>query len=183
MSLFVLILTSCLLPCCAQSGSKKWDWQSFDFSDAGIRVELPCEPSRSSKIFQETPKLARRFEFKCEIGKFQFSISLAEHFGDFDTLKAEENINLIEKMLRQGIGGNAEFTSEGISISGFTGRRWSAKNETRLARHLHIENKRGSYGLQIVAQKRNARSLEPTDAEFDEVAKRLFDSFQINDSK
>src|SRR5688500_9153870 len=83
--------------CVAQTSSDV-EWKTFDFSDSGIKIALPCEPLREAKVFQEKPKLAQTYTYGCKKDNFDFSVSLAEHFNEFDPNKAKESFDGVEEM-------------------------------------------------------------------------------------
>src|SRR5687768_14825295 len=95
LSLVLFIYLALFSACTAQTHSN-FEWKMFDISDSGIKVSLPCEPSREAKVFQKEPKLAQRYAYGCKKDNFDFSISLAEHFDNFDPAKAKERFDGVE---------------------------------------------------------------------------------------
>lgn len=100
--IFILFSVS-TVACQAQKAELSLQWKDFDFSEAGIKTALPCEPSKSVKTFQKEPKLAQVYQYACEKDGFKFSVSLSEHFDEFDPKKVKDSIDNIEQGLRDGI--------------------------------------------------------------------------------
>ena len=76
----LLFIYLALFSACAAQTRSDLEWKTFDFSDSGIQIALPCEPSKEAKIFQKEPKLAQRYAYECKKDNLDFSVSLAEHF-------------------------------------------------------------------------------------------------------
>lgn len=174
-----LFLLVCFVACSSQNNTNKSDWKKFNLEDAGIKISLPCEPSKSVKVFQEKPKLAQRYTFDCKQDNLEISVSLAEHFGDFDEVKAKENMGFTEKMLKEGIGDKADFSSKDLTFQGFLAKEFIAKNSSRLSHLLNVQNKRGMYNFQLISTKKTNQSGKSFNNEFDKNSKEFFDSIQI----
>ncbi len=175
--LFVYLILFCA--CAAQTHSNL-EWKNFDFSDSGIKVALPCEPSREAKIFQKEPKLAQRYAYGCKKGNFDFSVSLAEHFGEFDLNKAKESFDGIEEMLRKSIDDKANVTAKDTTFQSYVAREITAENENILGKILLVQNKRGTYNVLIMSRRDQNQSKENFNVEFQNNAQQLFDSFEIS---
>lgn len=169
----------CIIGCSSQDNVNKFVWKDFTFEDAGIKISLPCEPSKEVKVFQKEPKLAQRYTFNCKKDNFEFSISLSEHFGDFSEDKAKETISFTEKMLKESIGDNADFSSKDISFEDAIGKEFNAKNESRLSKLIYIQNKRGAYNIQIISSNNAKKSVKDFDKEFEDISNKFVDSFKI----
>jgi hypothetical protein len=176
-----IVLMLCVLfcwTCSAQKESSKLIWKNFDFSDAGIKVSLPCEPSKSVKTFQEEPKLAQVYKYSCEKEVLKFSISLAEHFGEFSQSEVKDAIDGVERVMREGIKNNANISTKDTIFQTYSAREFDIKNETMLARNLHVQNKRGAYNVQMIFQRKQNQSDEDFNTEFQSTAQKLFESFR-----
>ena len=101
--ILLLVFVFFIISCQAQKADLSLQWKTFDFSEAGIKVSFPCEPSESVKTFQKEPKLAKVYNYTCKKDGFEFSVSLAEHFGKFNPEKVKDSIDDIEKGLRADI--------------------------------------------------------------------------------
>ena len=174
--LFIYLILFCA--CAAQTRSDL-EWKNFNFSDSGVKVALPCEPSSEAKVFQNDPKLAQRYAYKCKKDNFDFSVSLAEHFGDFDQNKARENFDGIEDMLRKSIDNKATVTAKDSTFQSYAAREITAESENTLGKLLLVQNKRGTYNLLIMSRRDSNQSEERFKVEFQKNAQQLFDSFEI----
>jgi len=162
---FILCVFLCL-SCNAQKEDSSLMWKNFDFPDAGIKINLPCEPSKNVKIFQEEPKLAQVYRYSCEKEGIKSSVSLAEHFGEFDKSKVKEAIDGVERVMREEIKNNANISTKDATFQNFSAREFDIKNETMLARSLHVQNKRGAYNVQIIFRRKQNQSDENFNSEF-----------------
>lgn len=165
--------------CIAQTHTNS-EWKTFDFSESGIQIVLPCEPSKEAKIFQKEPKLAQRFTYECKKDNFNFSISLAEHFGEFDPIKAKESFDFAEKMFRQTIDDKSNLSSKDSNFKSYPAREFTIENENRLAKAIHFQNKRGSYNVQIISQRKLNQSLENFQNDFQKNTQKFFDSLKVS---
>lgn len=177
--LFVAFTVSCN----AQKENSTLIWKNFDFSDAGINISMPCEPSKSVKIFQEKPKLAQVYQFNCEEDNLKFSITLSERFEDFEPNKTKEKIDGIEKFIREGVKDKATVSAKDLTFQTFAARQFDVINETSIARHLHIQNERGAYNIQLILKRKPNQLAKDMNAEFESVAPEYFDSLKISDIK
>lgn len=179
----LLTLVFFIISCQTQKADSSLQWKDFDFSEAGIKIALPCEPSKSIKTFQKEPKLAQVYQYVCEKDEFKFSVSLSEHFEEFDPKKVKDSIDSIEKGLRDGIKNNANFSSRDVIFQNFQCRVFDVKNATVLGRHLHIQNERGAYNIQLISNIKPNQSNEDFNSEFESVGKILFDSLIISEQQ
>ena len=175
--LFLYLILFCA--CAAQTHSNS-EWKKFDFSDSGTKVALPCEPSREAKVFQKEPKLAQRYAYGCKKDSFSYSISLAEHFGEFDPNKVKESFDGIEEMLRKQIDDKANVTAKDITFQTYVAREITAESENVLGKILLVQNKRGTYNVLLMSKKDPNQSKENFEVEFQKNAQQLFDSFEIS---
>lgn len=179
---FIFLMLLAVTSCEAQPKSAKMVWRDFEFTEAGLKVAFPCDPVTSVKTFQEEPKLARVFSFKCSEAKFDFSVSLPERFGSFESEKVDEELQSIEQVLKTMIDDKATISVRNVVVQGFSAREFSVKNDWTLGRQLHIAHPRGGYNVQISFTPTNDKALSRVQAnEFESVAKRFFDSFVILD--
>lgn len=180
----VFLATLSVTSCEAQPKSAKWTWTNFESAEAGIKVDFPCEPVKSSKVFQEEPKLSRVFSLKCSMAKFDFSVSLPERFGEFEPDKVDEELSGVEQVLRTMIDDKATIATRNIVVQTYAAREFSVKNDWTLGRHLHIAHPRGSYNVQVLFNPTNDKALTGVEAsEFESAAKRFFDSFVLLDGR
>jgi len=175
--LFVFLTFWC--SCAAQTRSDI-EWKTFDFSDSGIKAALPCEPSREAKVFQKEPKLAQTYTYGCKKDNLDFSVSLAEHFNEFDPNKAKESFDNIEEMLRNSIKDKATLTAKDITFQTYAAREITSENENVLGKMLLVQNKRGSYNVQLMARRKPNQSKEDFNDEFQKNSKQLVDSVKIS---
>ncbi len=175
--LFVSLTFWC--SCTAQTRSDV-EWKTFDFSDSGIKVALPCEPSREAKVFQKEPKLAQRYDYGCKKNNLDFSVSLAEHFNEFDPNKAGESFDNIEEMLRNSIKDKATLGTKDTTFQAFAAREITSENENLLGKILLVQNKRGTYNVLLMSRRDANQSKENFNVEFQKNAQQLFDSFEIS---
>ena len=175
--LFVYLAFCCS---CAAQTTSNFEWKTFDFSDSGIKLALPCEPSKSAKVFQKEPKLAQTYSYNCKKDNFEFSVSLAEHFDDFDPAKAKERFDGVEGLMRESLGGKADLSAKDTTFQTFVAREFSIENETRLAKAIHFQNKRGFYNVQVISQRKPNQSSEDFRDEFQKNTRSFFDSVKIS---
>jgi uncharacterized DUF497 family protein len=175
----LLFICLALLSTCAAQTHSNFGWKIFDFSDSGIQIALPCEPSKEAKIFQKEPKLAQRYAYECKKDNLDFSVSLAEHFGEFDPNKTKENFDFTEKMFRQTIDEKSKLSAKDIAFQSYSAREFTIENENRLAKAIHFHNKRGSYNVQVISLKNPNQSLENFRDEFQKNTQKFFDSVKI----
>lgn len=176
-----LLLVSLIFCCfCAAQNRLDVEWKIYDFSDSGIKIALPCEPSREAKVFQKEPKLAQRYAYGCKKDNFDYSVDLAEHFNEFDPNRAKESFNNIEEMLRNSINDKATLTAKDTTFQTYAAREITSENENVLGRMLLVQNKRGSYNVQLMSQRKPNQSKEDFDSEFQKNSQQLVDSVKIS---
>lgn len=181
---FACLIFLAVFSCDAQPKSDSWVWNDFEFVEAGIKIAFPCRPVESVKTFQEGPKLARVFSYKCSAAKFEFSVSLPERFGVFEPEKVNEDLKGVEQVLREIIDDKATITGRDVVVQTYVGREFYVRNDWTLGRQLHIAHPRGGYSIQISFTPTNESAFSKAQAkEFESVAKRFFDSFVILDGK
>ena len=175
--LFVYLALSCA--CSAQTHSNP-EWKTFDFSDSGIKIDLPCEPSREAKVFQKEPKLAQRYAYGCKKDNLDFSVSLAEHFNEFDPNKAKQSFDGVEEMLRNSIKDKANLSAKDTTFQTYVAREIAAENEDLLGKMLLVQNKRGFYNVQLMSRRKPNQSKEDFNDEFQKSSQQLIDSIKIS---
>lgn len=164
---------------CAAQTQSKYEWRNFDFSESGIKVALPCEPSKKARVFQEEPKLAKSYIYNCENDGFDLTVSLSEHFGEFDENNVKERFDGIQEMMSQSIADKGSVTAKDLSFQTYSAREITARNENVLGKLLLVQNSRGTYNAQIRLVKKSKQSKAEFEAEFEKNAKLFFESFEI----
>ncbi|MGI9055525.1 MAG: hypothetical protein ACR2F2_06955 [Pyrinomonadaceae bacterium] len=177
--LFVIFVVSCT----AQKADTNLVWKNYDFSDAGIKISIPCDPNKSVKVFQEKPKLAQVYQFTCKTDNIEFSISLAEHFGAFEPSKTKDALDGVEKTMREGVKDSAKILTKDFFFRTLAAKQIDVKNETTIGRHLHIQHERGAYNIQLIVKRKPNQSSEDLKVEFDSVASEYFDSLKVSENK
>lgn len=166
--------------CLAQKGAEQLPWKSFVSEEAGVKASFPCEPETKVGVFQKTPKLARAFDIKCEYKGLTYSIHLSEHFREFDESKIIEKFDVVEDTFREYLGENAGvLKSTDITLpNGSAARIFEAKSGEMMFKQLHTQNQRGAYNVSVMTKK-GADPAAVSSKEFDEIAQKFFDSFEI----
>lgn len=174
-----LFLYLLLFYACSAQHQSNYEWTNYDFAESGIKIALPCEPSKKAKVFQEEPKLAQSYSYNCKKDAFTFDVTLAEHFGNFDSSKVKASYAGIEEMLRQSIGDKGTVTAKDTSFQSFAAREITARNENVLGRMLLVQNSRGTYTAQIRLVRNAKQSASDFEADFEKNAKLFFQAFEI----
>src|SRR5688500_13335029 len=107
-----------LFPVACEALPKSADlvWKEFEFAEAGFKLAFPCDPVKRVNTYQEEPKLARVFSYKCSVAKFDFSVSLPERFGVFEPEKVDEELKGVEQIVRQMVDDKAAITSRDVVV-------------------------------------------------------------------
>lgn len=159
--------------------TKRSVWRIIESADAGFNITFPCDPVITKKLFQEVPKVANLYTYKCEYDGISFSVSLPERFEDFDPNRAENNLKGVEQTLRSMIGEKAKMTSKGRSFQNYPSRLIEVESSDTLGRQLHIEHPRGMYGIQAFGKFRN----EVERSKIETLAEKFIDSFTLVENR
>lgn len=147
----VLILISFAPSCPAQSSV----WSKVESVDAGFETLFPCKPEISKKLFQQVSKEAYAYSHKCEFNGVNFSVSLPERFSDFDSAKADEELDGVEQTLRSMIGSNAQLEIKNQVLFENPSRGFEVDSGNVFGRQLNISHPRGVYGVQAFGKYEN----------------------------
>lgn len=73
-------------------------WIEFSSAETGIKVNVPCQPDKNIKVFQEEPKPIRVFTFDCKVKDgIKYLFDLKEYMDDFDENKISERLKYFEE--------------------------------------------------------------------------------------
>lgn len=169
--MLLLMVFTASLSCSAQTRDKARGVRTF--SAAGFKAAFPCEPKEGIETFQEEPRPARLFSYTCVDRNIKYSISLPERFENFDETKTKEQLDGIEKTLRETAGENATVTTRASVRNGYESREIILKGAKKVGKMASIAHPRGIYGVQAYAEKPVSQS------EFDQRVEIFFDSFSV----
>ena len=83
-------------------------------------------------------------------------------------------------MFRQTIDDKSKLSAKDTTFQSYSAREFTIENENRLAKAIHFQNKRGSYNVQVISQKKPNQSLENFQNEFQKNTQKFFDSVKIS---
>lgn len=166
------------LSCGAQSIPSE-AWKTFEFTGPNLKAEFPCEPKLTEKLYQEKPKIARSFGITCSNETFDFSISLPERFGEYKIENVDTELDEFEITLKIMIDDKALITSRHIVFGTFPAREFIIKNDWSIGRQIVFAHERGLYSIQVLRPDRNVTLSQNQVAEFETVANKFIDSFQL----
>lgn len=179
----ILLMMFCLMfvvfaaSCSGQSQSSIWS--KIESQEAGFEVLFPCKPEISKKLFQEEPKEANVFSYKCEFEGINFSVSLPERFEDFDPSQIEEQLDGIEEVLRTSLVSNATVTPRNLKFSDYHSREFEVDSGNVYGLQLNIAHPRGVYGVQAFGKYDGS----PARAKVVETARKFVGSFKLLETR
>ncbi len=168
-----MILTSLASSCSAQNA----EWSKVESDDAGFEVMFPCKPEISKKLFQQVPKEAFLYSYKCEHEGISFSVSLPERFSDFDPAKADEELEGVEKTLRSMINSKAQIKTKNQLFFGNASREFEVDSGNVFGLQLNIAESRGVYGVQAFGKYETNEDRE----EIETRVRKFVNSFKLRD--
>ncbi|MEQ1643731.1 MAG: hypothetical protein ABL959_09835 [Pyrinomonadaceae bacterium] len=176
---FFLLVAMSGFSCNAQPSSH-FVWKDFEFQEAGVKASLPCVPDKSSKVFQEKPKLAKSYSVSCSTSDFSFAISLPERFDNFNPERADKELREAEDVLTRILEEKARLSGKEIIFQGLPAREFTVRNDWTTGRQIAIFHERGIYNLLVSFTAPEAAALTNQQrSDFETVANKFFDSVQL----
>lgn len=175
--LFVFFSVSC------QGQKSDLQWKDFESKDAGMKINIPCEPKKFFKSFQDNPRHIHVYDFSCETEGIKFLVSSKNYMDDFNDKTFKQTFDAIESGYKTMFGEVENFNDKDVLLAnGFPSRSYGIKykNGAKI-KSLVILNQERSYTILVGMPRDNERKLKESKISFDEVSKKFIESFQILD--
>lgn len=165
--------------CHAQKNDLKW--KDFESKEAGIKASFPCEPKKSFRSFQDEPRAIHVYGFDCEDKGIKFLISSKNYLNEFNQDTFKQTFDSNELILKTMFGVVESFNErKDFLTNGFTSRYYEVRPKSGgKVNSLIVLSENRSYELIIGITPDNAKKMEMSNANFQDVSNRFIDSFQV----
>ena len=176
--LLILLLFSCsIISCKAQKKETPLQWKDFESKEAGIKVQIPCEPKKYFKSFQEQPRPIHVYNFNCEIEGLKFLISSKHYLDDFNNT-FKQTFDAVESNLKTMFGEIKSFNErKDFQTNGFESKYYQVKlNSGAKINQLIVVSKTRSYDAMFAVLPDKAKE---SNTDYEKIGKQFIDSFQL----
>ena len=179
--LFVFVFLA--ISCQAQKSNLNLHWKEFESKESGIKVNMPCEPKKSFKSFQNEPRPIHVYEFSCEVEGMKFLVSSKNYMDKFSENTFKQTFDANENILKTMFGTVENLEKrENFLTDGYNSKYYEVKPKTGgKIKSLIVVNENRSYEAMFGVTAENEIRLKESKIDYDEIAKKFTDSFQIID--
>ncbi len=171
--------------CKAQNSKPELKWEKFESSESGMKAEMPCQPKKYFKSFQDNPRPIHVYSFDCEVNGIKFLISSKNYMDDFDEKSFQKVFESNEFILKTQFGEIKEFTEKkDFLTNGFKSKYYEVIPKLGgKIKSLMVVNKTRAYSTWVGVIPEKAKEVENKNIDFEKIGNTFIKSFQILDEK
>lgn len=175
--LFALFTISCE----GQKTDLKLQWRDFESKEAGVKVSLPCEPTKNFNSIQDEPRPIYLYEFSCEIEGMTFLLSSKHHSQEFNEKTFSRTFEIEEELLKTIFGEVNTFNEKSDFLAnGFVSKYYEVRpKKGGTVNKIVVLSKIRSYTALFGIMPKNERKIRESKIDFESISKKFIDSFQV----
>ncbi|MDQ3632980.1 MAG: hypothetical protein M3405_00510 [Acidobacteriota bacterium] len=159
---------------------KDLKWRTFVAKEAGVKVDFPCEPKKDFKSFQEKPRPINIYGISCQVDGIRFLVSSKNYLDDFNENSIPNYFESIESNNKVIFGAVKNLDEKDISkYPNVKGKFYKLELESKgIIYILALADENRTYEIMagLLPEKDSSENVEN---EFDIIAKKFIDSFEI----
>jgi hypothetical protein len=163
---------------CQAQNEVSLPWKEFESIESSMRVQIPCEPKKYFKSFQDQPRPIHVYSFNCEVNGLKFLISSKHYMDEFNDKTFKQTFDAHESNLKTMFGEVESFNErKDFLTNGFDSKYYQVKLKSGAKiNQLVVVSKTRSYDAMFVVTPEKAKE---SNTNYEKIGERFIDSFQV----